>query len=265
MTTLAERGLQRAVGHVESEGERIYYEVTGAGRPVVLIHGLGGNHAIWWRQIETLAAQFQVVTWDMRGFGNSTLRSGEVGPQSARRDLLALLDHLGLERVTVVGQSLGGYVALGFALERPERVEALVLSTTLAGADPAYVETLRIAEPGRDRTNRREHPVLSERFCRAEPDLGVLYNQISSFGARPSPVAVLEAMAADRFPALDTLDVHTLVLMAADDPLCPPEALRPAVEAMPDAAMVVLSGGHSAYYENPVAWNAAVVDFLRER
>ena len=148
MTSLADTGLRRSVGYVDSAGERIYYEVTGAGRPLVLCHGLGGNHAIWWRQIEAFAAEHQVITWDMRGFGNSTLHSGEVGPQAARRDLLALLDHLGLDRVTVLGQSLGGYVALGFALEHPDRIETLVLSTTLAGADPTYVARLRTAEPG---------------------------------------------------------------------------------------------------------------------
>jgi pimeloyl-ACP methyl ester carboxylesterase len=259
-------GLARSVGYVDSDGERVYFEVTGVGPPVVLCHGLGGNHAIWWRQIEAFAAEHQVITWDMRGFGNSTLASGEVGPVAARRDLRAVLDHLGLDRVTVLGQSLGGYVALGFALEHSDRVDALVLSTTLAGADPSYVERLRTAEPARDRTNRREHPVLSEQFCQAEPDLGVLYNQISSFGARPSPLAVLEAMVADTFslPTLSTLAARTLVIMATDDPHCPPAALAPAVAAMPNARMVELSGGHSAYYENPAAWNSAVLNFLGE-
>jgi pimeloyl-ACP methyl ester carboxylesterase len=266
VTSLADTGLRRSVGYVDSEGERIYYEVTGAGRPLVLCHGLGGNHAIWWRQIEAFAAEHQVITWDMRGFGNSTLVSGEVGPVAARRDLLAVLDHLGLDRVTVLGQSLGGYVALGFALEHPDRIETLVLSTTLAGADPTYVARLRTAEPARDRTSRREHPVLSVLFCFAEPDLGVLYNQISSFGARPSPLAVLEAMAADCFPLprLATLAARTRVIMAGDDPHCPPAALVPAVAAMPDATMVELSGGHSAYYENPADWNRAVLEFLRQ-
>jgi pimeloyl-ACP methyl ester carboxylesterase len=160
---------------------------------------------------------------------------------------------------------LGGYVALGFALEHGDRVEGLILSTTLAGADPSYVERLRTAEPARNRTSRREHPVLSEEFCRAAPDLGVLYNQISSFGARPSPLAVLAAMVADTFPlqTLSTLAARTLVIMATDDPHCPPAALAPAVAAIPDAVMVELSGGHSAYYENPAAWNSAVLDFLR--
>ena len=73
-------------------------------------------------------------------------------------------------------------------------------------------------------------------------------------------------MAADSFPLprLATLAARTLVIMAADDPHCPPAALAPAVAAMPDATMVELSGGHSAYYENPADWNRAVLDFLRQ-
>jgi 2-succinyl-6-hydroxy-2,4-cyclohexadiene-1-carboxylate synthase len=122
-----------------------------------------------------------------RGFGNSTVHAGEVGPQSARRDLLALFGHLELDSAIVVGQSLGGYVALGFAIEHSDLVDSLVLSTTLARAAYEHVDKLINAEPDRNRSNRREHPVLSREFCTAHPDLGELYNQISSFGARPSP------------------------------------------------------------------------------
>ena len=249
---------------MESDGEQIYYEVTGQGSPVVLCHGLGGNHAIWWRQIEAFAGRYRVVVWDQRGFGNSTLRTGEVGPRSARRDLRALFDHLALERATVVGQSLGGYVALGFTIDNPDLVDTLVLSTTLAGAEPEHVANLINAEPDRNRSNRREHPVLSREFCAAQPDLGVLYNQISSFGARPSPIAVLSAMASDMLPieAIGGVRARTLVMMAVDDEHCPPHAMQPVADAIPDGCLVEIAGGHSAYYERPAEWNKVVLDFL---
>ena len=260
-------GVLRSVGYVESDGERVYYEVTGAGDPTVLCHGLGGNHAIWWRQIEAFAAERRVVTWDQRGFGNSTAVGGDVGPPAARRDLGALLDHLGLDSVDLVGQSMGGWTTLGYALEHPERVRSLTLSTTLSGAQKKFVDVLVNAEPNQERFNRREHPVLSPAFCAANADLGVLYNQISSFGARPAPVDVLRAMAEDRFDetALRTLPVPTLVVMASDDLLCPPGAMRPVVDDLPDGRLVEVAGGHSAYYEDPDAWNAVVLGFLRAR
>jgi 3-oxoadipate enol-lactonase len=259
------RGLFRSVGYMPTDGELIYYEDTGEGEPVVLCHGLGGNHAIWWRQLETFSSEHRVITWDQRGFGNSTVRSGDVSPAAARNDLAALLDHLDLDSVNLVGQSMGGWTGLGYALAHPGRVRSLVLSTTLAGADRTYVDALVTAEPDRDRLNRREHPVLGVDFCRGQPDLAVLYNQISSFGARPDPAIVLRAMAADSFDrdVLAALPVPTLVLMAAGDPLCPAEAMEPVVARLPNAQLVEIPGGHSVYYEDPTTWNATVLGFLR--
>jgi pimeloyl-ACP methyl ester carboxylesterase len=257
--------LIRSVGYADSDGERIYYEVTGAGDPVVLCHGLGGNHAIWWRQVEPFAAEHRLVTWDQRGFGNSTVQGGDVSPVAAQRDLGAVIDRLGLDRVSLVGQSMGGWAVLGFALAHPERVTALVLSTTLAGAEKKYVDVLVNAEPDRERFNRREHPVLGAEFCRRHPELGVLYNQIASFGARPDPARVLKGMADTRFdPAsVAALDVPTLVVMALDDEHCPRHAMQSVVDSMRSAQLVEVPGGHSAYYEDPERWNTVVLDFLR--
>ncbi|MDB5681419.1 MAG: alpha/beta hydrolase [Sphingomonas bacterium] len=256
----------RATGYVPSDGEDIYYEVTGEGPPIVLCHGLGGNHAIWWRQIEALAERHTLVTWDQRGFGNSSARSGELGPPAARRDLHALLDRLALDRVALVGQSMGGWAVLGYAETSPERVSALILSTTLAGADPAHVRALVTAEVDRDRLNRREHPVLSRAFCAENPDLGVLYNQISSFGTRPDPATILQSMADDQLHlrALERLTMPTLALMASDDILCPPPAMSWVTDRLPRGRMQVIPGGHSAYYETPAIWNGAVLAFLAQ-
>ncbi len=257
-------GLRRKIGQVESEGERIYYEVTGTGPPVVLCHGLGGNHAIWWQQVEAFSAEHTLIVWDQRGFGNSTTTTGEIGTVAATRDLVALLDHLELSCVDVVGQSMGGWVALGLALKQPGRVRSLVLSTTLAGADQTHVDRLVADEPDRTRFNRREHPVLSADFCREHPDLGVLYNQISSFGSRPDPAEVLAIMAREGFDsaALNSLPVQTLVLMASSDDLCPPSAMAGVAASLPHGALLELDGDHSLFYEQPDLWNRAVLDFL---
>ena len=259
--------LDRNTGYVRSEEEDIYYEHTGSGPPIVLCHGLGGNHAIWWRQIEALAGNHQLITWDQRGFGNSTARSGDLGPPAARRDLQALLDHLEIETATLIGQSMGGWATLGYASEHPERVSSLVLSTTLSGAPQEHVNVLIRAEPGRDRVSRRSHPVLSTGFCQEHPDFAVLYNLISSFGAKPDPAAILTAMANDRLDLLplESLETPTLVLMAAEDELCPPDAMRAVADRLPNGTLEVIPGGHSAYYETPDKWNNSVLEFLRAR
>ena len=257
--------LSRSSGYVSSDGEDIYFERTGEGPPVVLCHGLGGNHAIWWRQIETLAAAHDVITWDQRGFGNSTARTGEIGFPAARRDLHAILEHLGLDALSLVGQSMGGWTALGYAQAHPKRIRSLILSATLAGANRKNVDVLIKEEASRNRMHRRQHPVLSAEFCGKYPNLGVLYHQISGFRSGPDSAGVLKKMAEDRLDllALEKFSVPTLVLMAARDEFCPPEAMWDVVERLPHGRLRVIPGNHSVYYEDPATWNDAVLSFLR--
>ena len=80
-------------GYAESGGERIYWERAGEGVPIVLCHGAGSNHLSFYHQVPGLsAAGHQVIVWDQRGFGNSTLLTGEIGIAVAGRDLSAVLD-----------------------------------------------------------------------------------------------------------------------------------------------------------------------------
>lgn len=260
---MTEAGTERDALRVESAGECIYAEVTGTGSPVALCHGLGGNHGIWWRQIEPLARRHRLVTWDQRGFGNSTARTGGVGIGQAAGDLGAVLDALRIRRCHLVGQSMGGFVALRFALDHPDRVASLVLSTTLAGAPAEHTRRLHGLHPPRPRRDR--HPVLTERFCAEWPDLAVLYNQLSSFGDKPPVLAMLESMVAATATdaQLSTVRHPVLFLAAEHDEFCPPAVLAASAGRFPAARLEVIPGAaHSAYYEYPDAWNARVLRFL---
>ena len=125
--------LARQSSFVEMDGERLYCESVGEGDPLVLCHGVGGNHAVWYQQVPVFARTRRVVTWDHRGFGRSTDSTGESAPDLSVRDLAAILDHLRVDRADLVGQSMGGWTALGYALEHPERVRSLTLADTLGG------------------------------------------------------------------------------------------------------------------------------------
>ena len=109
----------------ELNGARIAYEVHGSGPAVTLIHEGIADRRMWRETLPVLEADFTVVTYDQRGFGDSTLPSG---PATYTDDLRALLDYVGLERTTLVGASLGGRVALELALLHPHRVDRLVLA-----------------------------------------------------------------------------------------------------------------------------------------
>jgi len=265
MTTLAD-ARQRDVYLVASGRETIYAEATGDGRPIVLCHGLGGNHAIWWRQVDTFARGHRVVTWDQRGFGNSTAITGDVSIEAAAGDLLAVLAAADLRDACVVGQSMGAFTALRAALTDPRRFGALVISTSLAAAPPEYTEALN-AVTG-TRSGRDQHPVISRRFSASEPDLAVLYNLIASFGAKPTSAAMLAHMAAADFTdaELRHLAVPVSFVAAEKDEICPPEVMQHTHRRFPEATMHVLVGAsHSAYYETPAVWNDLVLAIAEGR
>ena len=111
----------------------LYYEVHGEGPPVVFAHGVGGTHLSWWQQIPAMSDHFQCVTFDHRGFGYSRDVGDHPGSEAFIDDLHALLDHLGIDRVGLIGQSMGGRTVLGFASAYPERVSALILCDTTGG------------------------------------------------------------------------------------------------------------------------------------
>jgi 3-oxoadipate enol-lactonase len=113
--------MQRA----EINGAELNYELTGDGPAVALLHEGVCDLRMWDELVEALAPEFTVLRYDMRGYGDSTLPPG---PFSQSGDLLALLDHAGIERAALVGVSYGGRVALDTAFVAPERVTALVLA-----------------------------------------------------------------------------------------------------------------------------------------
>ncbi|MBT2394396.1 alpha/beta hydrolase [Streptomyces sp. ISL-1] len=108
------------------------YTVTGEGPPVVLLHAGVADHTMWDAVVPTLAERHTVIRYDLRGFGES---APPTGPFSETDDLRRLLDHLGHERVRLVGASWGGRVAVGFTLAHAERVHSLTL---LAAPWPGY-------------------------------------------------------------------------------------------------------------------------------
>jgi len=122
----------------EINGHPTYFEDSGGdGPPVVLSHGFLMDHEMFAPQVEALAGEFRVITWDERGFGQ-TPAVGSFGYWDLADDVLALLDHLGIDRAVLGGMSQGGFLSLRAALRAPERVAGLVLIDTQSGMeDPA--------------------------------------------------------------------------------------------------------------------------------
>src|SRR5258708_10375829 len=111
-------------GYAEIDGARIYYEIDGAGQPVVFVHGFTLDTRMWDEQVEAFARNYEVIRYDVRGFGRSSPGTSE--PFSSVDDLKALLDYLGYRAAHVVGLSMGGGIATSFAAVYPDATLSLL-------------------------------------------------------------------------------------------------------------------------------------------
>jgi 3-oxoadipate enol-lactonase len=250
---------------VTANGIELYYEEQGDGPSLVFAHGVGGNHASWYQQVPFFARWYRVITFDHRGFGNSTSSPEGVDRSSFVGDLEALLDALGIDETALVAQSMGGWTMAGFTLRHPGRVRALVMADTLGGITQAGPLADRLADLGRaTRDLPQLERVLAPQFPRQNPAKAELYLQLASFnvanrfnlrgnsGSTPSP--------AD----MEKLDVPILFLVGQEDVLYPPDVIRSVHEAIPHSKLVVVpDAGHSVYFESPDVFNHEVLGFLR--
>jgi pimeloyl-ACP methyl ester carboxylesterase len=130
-------------GLVDVSGGQLYYEVLGKGAPVILSHGGFGDRRMWDDQFAPLAQAFKVIRYDHRGFGMSPAADQAYSPVD---DLVKLMDHLDLKRANLVGNSMGGTLALDFALLQPMRTGAVVVIASTAAGYPTPEEDQRSAE-----------------------------------------------------------------------------------------------------------------------
>jgi 3-oxoadipate enol-lactonase len=264
-------------GYLERPGCRLYYEVTGAGPAIVFAHGLGGNHLSWWQQVPHFCPRYTCVTFAHRGFAPSSDIPGGPDPADYAGDLAALIDHLALDRVFLVAQSMGGWACLEYALANAQRVSALVLAST-AGAiarratllrDPPALDgwITRAAAARTDMQRDGVHPAAGSRMAREQPALHFLYRAIDAIAGAKFDKEALRA----RMIALQTrppddlarLAVPTLFITGDEDVVFPP-LLAPALAAlMPNARVEpVTEAGHSVYFERAELFNRLVEEFF---
>jgi pimeloyl-ACP methyl ester carboxylesterase len=112
-----------------------YYEIHGEGTPLILIHGIGASHKLWQPQIEPFSKYLKVITYDVRGHGESSGSNGKYSIKLFASDLKALLDTLNISRAHLCGLSMGGLIAQQFVLDYPAMVDRLILAGTFCHLD----------------------------------------------------------------------------------------------------------------------------------
>ena len=259
-------------GALQRPGARIAYDVVGDGPAVVLVHGFGLDMRMWEPQLDALSTKFRVVRYDCRGFG----ASGPFDPAVAyahHADLLALLDHLDVERAALVGLSFGGRVVLHTTLVAPARVRALaLLDTVLDGVpwDPESAAGLEkvgqaVTEGGVEagRTAWMAHPLFAA--ARERPELTErLSAMVNEFPGQhwlgQDPQLPFDPPPIGR---LGTVDVPTLVVAGERDVPGFREMADVLAAGIPGAAYQRVSGaGHMVNMEAAGVVNALLDDFL---
>ncbi|MBC7790276.1 MAG: alpha/beta fold hydrolase [Anaerolineae bacterium] len=250
----------------------IAYDAVGDGPPIVFLHSFPLNRKLWSPQLRALAGFGRCLAPDSRGFGQSEVAPPYTMDQYAD-DVIALLDSLEMrERVTFVGISMGGYVALALWRRHRHRVRALVLADTRATADTEEAREKRrvLNRTAKERgigavadlqlagligkTTRLRHPTIAAEIramISSAPIAGV--------------VGASEAMMArpDSTELLSSIDVPTLVIVGQEDVLTPPVEAEALCAAIPGCQVQIIpNAGHSTCIERPAAFNHTVGEFL---
>lgn len=267
---------QRSVGRLKRPFGDLYYEVTGRGPALLFAHGLGGNHLSWWQQVAHFAPHYTCVTFAHRGFAPSTAIAGGPDPADYADDLAALIDHLKLPDVRLVGQSMGGWTMLEYALARPAHVKALILSSTSGtldrrGCDPSggsrYDDWLQDAEAKiRSGAARGIHPAVGVAAAERSPDLHLLYRSIDEMAGaldKEKLRAGLRRTATRSSAELASFTVPTLLVAGGEDIVFPPFLASAIAATLPCGEATLMSdAGHSPYFEQAARFNGLVERFL---
>jgi len=260
---------------VRANGIDIYYEVHGAGEPLLLIMGLGANATAWEMQITELRRHFQIIAYDNRGAGRSDKPNEPYSMVQMAEDAAGLLDALGIASAHVFGMSMGGMIAQEFVLRHPDRVQSLILGATLAGGPGVIMAAPQLMRQWVSLATMPPAPAVeagltflySDEFLEQHRE-SLVGRALQTMHLMPPPYALQrQAMAVIGFNAYDRLQeirAPTLILTGTDDKIVPAENSRVLARRIPGAALVEFPGaGHGFLVEKAHETNAAVLEFLR--
>ena len=249
-------------------GARIcYLDSGGTGQAVVFLHAGTGSSRVWEHQIPVfIKAGYRFITYDRRGHGR-TVVDASVAPGSAADDLKALLNHLKLDRVHLVGTAGGAITATDFALSFPARLRSLVIANSIVGVqDKEYVEMGKRLRPPQFDALPPEIRELGPSYRAANPEGAQRWTDLEKVSRAEGPRPAAQKMRNRiTFAALETLRLPVLLLTGDADLYTPPSVLRMIAPRIRQAESVVIpEAGHSAYWEQPEIFNRRVLRFIRK-
>ena len=255
-------------------GISLAYDDVGSGPAVVLIHGFPLCRKMWRPQFNCLPdAGFRLVTPDLRGFGESDAPIGPYSIDLFADDVVELLDHLGIDRAVVGGMSMGGYVLFNLLERFPDRLTAACFLTTRANADDeaGKARRLQLAQevmkfgPQAIADSFEQILFAGETLRERQKLVGEVYSWMTGTDSRGLAGGLLAMRERkDYTDLLGNFTLPALAIGAEEDKAAPADKAREIAGGIPGCRLCIIpQAGHMANLENPGAYNACLLEFLR--
>ncbi|PLX91226.1 MAG: alpha/beta hydrolase [Desulfuromonas sp.] len=259
--------------HATVNGANIYYDDHGRGPAVLFIHDFPLNGKMWQPQVEAVAeAGFRVITPDLRGFGNSELKTGAAAISTYSEDIVGLLNFLGIGRAVICGLSMGGYILFDLLENHPQRVAGACLVSTRPVADDIHERAKRseflIALNKGQVENVREELFNMLIGDREEKISKSCREEILNLTRGATPAALINAILAitrrkDYTFQLKNMRIPTLIIGAEQDRITHPQHSEIMARQVPNCyKSIKLNCGHLVNMEKVQAFNTHLIDFL---
>jgi len=266
---------------IKANGINISYALEGKGPCLILIHGFSDNMTMWFKQVPRFARQYTVLAYDVRGHGQTETPQGEFSMALLAEDLNGLMAVLGIEKACIVGYSMGGRIALQFAMAHPEKVTGIVFANSgIMGADaqPSAEEMealmerrqqmMAIFQSGDIETiaEMMTERSMSPGFKKKAPEIFNRYKSVKKQNDPAHYLGIMQAMtlSTGQPPDLSQLHCPALIIAGEQDNFMAVSVANAMKKAIRNSKVVVLPTGHAAAIEAPDDFNKAVLDFMAQ-
>lgn len=264
------------------DGVRLYFEETGSGSPVILVHEFAGDLRSWEPQMRHFGKRYRAIAFNARGFPPSDVPEhvSSYSQERAADDILAVLDHIGAPKAHIVGLSMGGFATLHFGLRHPARALSLCIGGCGYGAEPDKRELFRAeADTIAAAIRKQGMAAFAARYAygptrvqyenkdpRGHAEFTAMLAEHSAVGSANTQEGVQKERPSlyNLVDEMKRLTVPTLIITGDEDWPC----LRPGIlmkQSIPSAALAVIpNAGHAINIEEPEEYNRIVGDFLAQ-
>ena len=254
------------MGLIKMNGINLNVTIKGVGHPLVLIHGIGGDHIQLENEISQFAKNYKTIALDCRGHGESD-KPDNYSLQDHVCDILGILDHYEIEATSLLGVSMGSYIAQGVAIAAPERIDRLILTVPKSNGLTSSVQRLMSEHVKElEGLNLHESILALLKYMTFNPEL--MKKHIDIFETKLSPAQFISANKAlsnfDFRNDLPKIKAKTLVISGKYDGLNPPSEGKLCASLIPNATFVEMQySGHAPNYEEPELYIKIIDDFLK--